>query len=335
MPVHNALPHLDAAVRSILTQSFSDFEFLIYDDASTDGSLDRLRHWAASDGRIKLFEGKRQLGPALSSRFIAEKATCALVARMDADDLAHPDRLLRQVELLQTDPEIGLVASLCDVIDGDGRHLRKPEYWRLARASNFAPFPHGSMTYRHEIYERSGGYRAESEYWEDQDLILRMAALARVAIIPEALYQNRLTLGSTRVTSDHERVERAVDLMYRSMASYEQQGEYEALVAPGAARPAKFDPRVFIASGSLTLWAGGRPKVLRRLLARGRLRPDLRTLVALVWATWADLSPGSLRTVLKMLLRSRNRLGGTSRLSEPVYWSPGSRLQSARLKSGR
>ena len=335
MPVHNALPHLDAAVRSILAQSFSDFEFLIYDDASTDGSKDRAHHWAASDDRIKLFEGKRQLGPALSSRFIAEKATCALVARMDADDLAHPDRLLRQVELLESDREIGLVASLCDVIDGGGRHLRKPEYWRLARASSFAPFPHGSMTYRREIYDRSGGYRAESEYWEDQDLILRMARHARIAIIPEALYQNRLTLGSTRVTSDHERVERAVDLMYRSMASYEQHGEYEALVAPGAPRAAKFDPRVFIASGSLTLWAGGRPKVLRRLLARGRLRPDLGTFVALVWACWAELSPGSLRTVLKMLLRWRNRLGGTTDLAGPVYWSPGSRLQSTRLTSGR
>lgn len=325
MPVHNALPHLDAAVRSILGQSFSDFAFLIYDDGSTDGSTDRLRHWAAQDERIQLFEGERQLGPALSSRFIAEKASTALVARMDADDLSYPDRLLRQVELLDRDPDIGLVASLCDVIDASGRLLRKPEYWRLARTSCFAPFPHGSMTYRREIYERAGGYRPESEYWEDQDLVLRMANLARIAIIPEALYQNRLTLGSTRVTSDNQRVERAVDLMYRSMASYEQEGEYEAIVAAKAPRPARFDPRVFIASGSLTLWAGGRPRVLGRLLTRGRLRPDVRTLVACVWACWAELSPGSLRTVLKRLLLWRNRSGGVARLRGPVYWDPSPR----------
>jgi len=334
MPVHNALPHLDAAVRSIVGQSFPDFEFLIYDDGSTDGSTDRLRYWADKDERIKLFESKRQLGPALSSRFIAEKASSALVARMDADDVAHPDRLRRQVELLESDPEIGLVASLCDVIDADDRHLRNPEYWRLARSSCYAPFPHGSMTYRRELYDRSGGYRAESEYWEDQDLILRMARLARVAIIPEALYRNRLTLGSTRVTSDQQRVERAIDLMYRSISAYEEQGEYEAVVAGDAPRPDKFDPRVFIASGSLILWAGGRPNVLGRLLGRGRLRPDLRTLVALVWASWADLSPGSLRAVLKLLLRWRNRVDRIDHLSGPVYWDPESRFRQSRAPPG-
>lgn len=322
MPVHNALPYLDEAVRSMLAQSFSDFEFLIYDDGSTDGSADRLRYWAAQDERIAIFEGERQLGPALSSRFIAEKGSAALVARMDADDLSHPDRLRRQVELLKRDPGIGLVASLCDVIDAGGGHLRTPEYWRLARSSCYAPFPHGSITYRREVYDRSGGYRAVSEYWEDQDLVLRMARLARVAIIPEALYRNRLTLGSTRVTSDHVRVERAVDLMYRSMARYEETGEFESIVAPDTPRPEKFDPRVFIASGSLILWAGGRPRILRRLLARGRLRPDLRSLVALVWACWAEISPGSLRAVLKLILRSRNRLRRDVRQAGPVFWDP-------------
>lgn len=322
MPVHNALPHLDAAVLSILGQSFSDFEFLIYDDGSTDGSTDRLRELAARDERITLFEGKRQLGPALSSRFIAEKAMSALVARMDADDLSHPDRLRQQVELLDSDPELGLVASLCDVIDANGRHLRTPEYWRLARSSCYAPFPHGSMTYRREIYDRSGGYRAQSEYWEDQDLVLRMARLARVAVIPEALYQNRLTLGSTRVTSDHQRVERAVDLMYRSIAALEERGDFDAVIAPDTPRPEKFDPRVFIAAGSLILWAGGRPKVLDRLLARGRLRFDFRTLVALVWAAWAEVSPGSLRRLLKLLLHWRNRAASVARAAGPVYWAP-------------
>ena len=185
------------------------------------------------------------------------------------------------------------------------------------------------MTYRRPVYDRSGGYRAESEYWEDQDLILRMADVARIAIIPEALYRNRLTLGSTRVTSDHQRVERAVDLMYRSMASYEAHGEYETIVASEALRPAKFDPRVFIASGSLTLWAGGRPKVLGRLLSRGNLRPDFRTLTALVWASWAAVSPGTLRAVLKMLLRWRNRQGRTPNLDGPVYWDPGAVVKMA------
>src|SRR5688572_18015482 len=60
MPVHNALPYLDEAVESILGQSRDDFEFVTYDDASTDGSADRLEHWAARDSRIRLIRGKRR-----------------------------------------------------------------------------------------------------------------------------------------------------------------------------------------------------------------------------------------------------------------------------------
>src|SRR5207302_7707366 len=74
MPVYNALPHLDAAVRSILDQTFRDFEFVIYDDGSTDGSAERLRDWAARDPRIRLIEGKHNLGPAGSSAVVVEQA---------------------------------------------------------------------------------------------------------------------------------------------------------------------------------------------------------------------------------------------------------------------
>ena len=63
MPVHNALPHLDQAVESILQQTFADFEFVILDDASTDGSGKRLRDWAAGDRRIRLLHADRQLDP--------------------------------------------------------------------------------------------------------------------------------------------------------------------------------------------------------------------------------------------------------------------------------
>ncbi len=322
MPVRNALPYLDAAVRSILDQSFGDFEFLIYDDASTDGSTQRLREWARKDARIELFEGKQQLGPALSSREIAAKATAPLVARMDADDLSHPQRLRRQVELLVARPDVGLVASLCEVIDAQGQFLRTPEYWRLERQSCYAPFPHGSITYRKQVYDRAGGYRAECEYWEDQDLVVRMARLAPLLVIPESLYQNRLTLRSTRVTSDHERVERAVDLMYRSMSALEQRGSYDALLTAEASRPGKYDPRVFIAAGSLLLWAGGKPHVFGRLLQRARLGLNPASLAAFVWTAWGTLNPASLRFVLMQMLKLRNRRAARSSSGEPVLWQP-------------
>src|SRR5215212_10172661 len=96
MPVHNAMPYLDAAVESILGQTLQNFEFVIVDDASTDGSTERLREWTSTDPRIRLIEEKANLGPALSSERVARAARAPFVARMDADDVSDPDRLAEQ-----------------------------------------------------------------------------------------------------------------------------------------------------------------------------------------------------------------------------------------------
>src|SRR3954467_10112260 len=112
MPVHNALPYLDAAVESILGQTFEGFEFVILDDASTDGSTERLREWAQRDRRIRLLEEKQNLGPALSSERVARAASAPIVARMDADDISYPGRLEEQLEVLDRYPGTGVVGGL-------------------------------------------------------------------------------------------------------------------------------------------------------------------------------------------------------------------------------
>ena len=89
MPVRNALPFLDAAISSILEQSFADFELIIGDDGSTDGSSDRLRAWSARDPRIRLLHRSESGGPVGSSNWVANAARTPIVARMDADDIAH------------------------------------------------------------------------------------------------------------------------------------------------------------------------------------------------------------------------------------------------------
>lgn len=324
MPVHNALPYLDAAVASILDQSHADFEFVIYDDASTDGSAERLREWQRKDSRIRLESGERNLGPALSSNTVAALTSGDLIARMDADDISHPDRIRRQLAVMQARPEVGLIGTLCDIIDAEGRKLRGPEPWRLARKSWFAPFPHGSMMVRRSVFEQAGGYRAQCEYWEDQDLILRIARISGVAVIPDALYQHRQSQISTRVASDQQRVERAVDLMYRSIEALDRGGSYEPLLADRVQSGGRVDPRVFIALGSLGLWAGGKPHLFRRLLRRGRLGPGFRSASALVWTGWASLAPSSLRGFLSLLVSLRN--GGVrppTHEGDAVDWSPG------------
>ncbi len=102
MPVYNALPFLDESIRSILEQTLSDFEFVILDDASTDGSVERLREWSPRDGRIRLHESRQRLGLSGSSNAVVAKARAPIVARMDADDIAHPDRLRRQWNIMES-----------------------------------------------------------------------------------------------------------------------------------------------------------------------------------------------------------------------------------------
>jgi glycosyltransferase involved in cell wall biosynthesis len=325
MPVHNALPHLEAAVRSILDQTFSDFEFVIYDDASTDGSTERLREWAVLDSRIRLFEGRRNLGAVGSSTFVVEHSVAPLIARMDADDVSLPDRFVEQLAVFDCFPDAGLVGTLFEMIDERGRLIRGPDYWRLAPPSPFAPFAaHGSIMFKRSVFDGVGGYRAECEFWEDQDLVARMACAAEAWVLPRALYKFRQWTRKTPASSDVARVERAIDTMYRSIARLEQNEWYDDLLAEvRSSDPKRVDPRVFMAAGSRVLWAGGRPPLLRRLLRRGRLRPDLRSVTALVWVTWAAASPSTLRAFLKTLLRWRNRRAlRMCRFSDPVRWSP-------------
>jgi glycosyltransferase involved in cell wall biosynthesis len=339
MPVHNALPYLDAAVESILNQSFRDFRFIILDDASTDGSLERLREWAARDARITLIEEQENLGPALSSERVARAATTPIVARTDADDVSYPWRLADQLAVLERHPEVGVVGGLADVIDSSGRVIRPAEPWRLQHPRLVPPFGNGPMMYRREVFEATGGYRSECEFWEDHDLILRMAAISQVRVLPYAVYGVRQSTGSTRIASERERVENAIDLMYRSRERVTRNEAYDDLLTAPAEPTRRLDPRVFISMGSMELWAGGRPRFFRRLLRRGRLGLDYRSLSALVWTAWALLEPHSLRGFMRMLLLARNwRTPAPSRSGDAVVWpSTGSvhkPVQSTRVRSG-
>lgn len=320
MPVHNAMPYLDIAVESILGQTLQNFEFVILDDASTDGSTERLREWASRDPRIRLIEEKTNLGPALSSERVAREARAPFVARMDADDVCHRERLEEELAIFVSSPEVGVVACLCDFIDAQDRKVRGSEGWRLARRSPMVPFAHGAMMYRREIFDAAGGYRSECEYWEDQDLVTRMARLAPVVVVPRTLYRVRFSATSTRTASDAAALEHAVDLMYRSADRLADAQTYDDLLVSVPAG-GKVDPRVFISLGSQMLWAGGRPRFLRRMFRRAKLAPNFRTLSAIVWTTWASLEPRSLRVFLRTLLFVRKlRASLKMRSGRAVTW---------------
>jgi len=309
MPVRNALPYLDASIASILAQTHGDFELVIRDDASDDGSAEALERWSARDGRIRCFAGREVLGPAGNSNWVVAQARSPLVARMDADDLSHPDRLRRQLEVLRGRPDVVLVGTLCDGIDARGRRIRGRDRWRLARPSVLPPFPHGSALFRREVFERLGGYREACDYWEDNDLFLRFAREGRVVVLPDALYRFRFSTGSSRIVTSQERMEHALERMVHCHHAHARGGSYEEMLAArcSAAPGPKLSPTVFRAIGSTRLWAGERPAILLRLLRHARLGWDRETLVTLAWAVLGTLGPGALRRALAARAWVRDR----------------------------
>jgi hypothetical protein len=203
--------------------------------------------------------------------------------------------------------------------------IRPAEPWRLLHPRLVPPFGNGPMMYRRQVFETVGGYRRECEFWEDHDLILRMASATKVMVLPYAVYGVRQSPGSTRIASKRERVENAIDLMYRSRERVSQGLSYEDVLSSPASPAARIDPRVFISLGSMELWAGGRPRFFRRLLRRGKLGFDYRSLSALVWTGWASVEPHTLRVFMRVLLLARNlRSPPMARTKEPAAWpSPG------------
>ncbi|HET9427930.1 MAG TPA: glycosyltransferase family A protein [Allosphingosinicella sp.] len=311
MPVHNAMPYLDEAVASILAQSFGDFEFVILDDGSTDGSRERLREWSDQDARIRLVVGEGRSGPVESSNRVVRESRGVLVARMDADDRAHPDRLRLQMGALGARVDAVLVGSLCDTIDARGRSVRGPDYARLFRRSPFAPFPHSSILFRRSDFDQAGGYRSEACRWEDVDLYLRLARLGRMIVIAQPLVSIRQSETSTRLTAAPADLEQAMDRMYRAVGTPLPEGE------------GRLVPEAYLPGAMIRVWNGRRPRILGRLWRQGALGLNASSLAMLAWALWAEMSPRALRLALRMRLKVRNRAARRRLAGRAIVeWAP-------------
>lgn len=123
MPVYNASDYLEKAIESILNQTYQKFEFIIVDDASTDNSWKILKKFKKKDKRIKLFRNEKNLGVSQTAKLAIEKSKGSFLARMDADDIAHPKRLEKQIKFLLKNPKTVAVGSQCYLINSEGKKI--------------------------------------------------------------------------------------------------------------------------------------------------------------------------------------------------------------------
>jgi len=120
MPVRNTEKYVGEAIESILSQTFTDFEFIIIDDGSTDNSLEIIKNYASKDDRIQVIVNKVNLGQPKSLNKGIALAKGKYIARMDADDISLPERFSKQVEYLDSCLKVNILGGQCDKIDSEG-----------------------------------------------------------------------------------------------------------------------------------------------------------------------------------------------------------------------
>jgi len=218
MPCHNAAATLPEALESLSAQTYQDFEIVAVDDGSTDDTPAILANFANREPRLRLLETDHGGIIAALNRGLA-RCQGAYIARMDADDRCHPERLAQQVQHLDRDPDLAVSSCLVRAFPADSvrEGFRIYIEWLNGlvchediRHEIFveSPIPHPSAVIRRVWLEKMGGYQ-ERGWAEDYDLWLRMAhAGAKFGKVPQVLLDwrespDRLTRQDSRYSLEN------------------------------------------------------------------------------------------------------------------------------------
>ena len=175
MPIHNSEQHIEEALKSILNQTYKDFEFIIVNDGSKDKSLDIIKKF--NDIRIKIINLKH-VGISKALNYAIQDARGKFIFRMDSDDISENDRIEVQLKFMLENPDIDLCGSFMKIIDQNGNKISD----KFLPITNYEIFKsieynsnvmHPTFCFRKESFDIIGGYRDEFIYAQDYDLLLR------------------------------------------------------------------------------------------------------------------------------------------------------------------
>lgn len=193
MSVYNGEKYLIEAIDSILSQTYTDFEFLIIDDGSTDRTSEIL--FSYDDPRIRIVTNKENIGLTKSLNKGLALARGEYIARMDADDISHPERFKKQIIFLDNDPYCGIVGTSIKTIDFEGKIINthkllfNPSYPDFLKGNQLI---HGSIMTRKVILDQFSGYNEIFKKTQDYALWLQIAKKFNIYNLHEYLYYLRL-----------------------------------------------------------------------------------------------------------------------------------------------
>jgi GT2 family glycosyltransferase len=206
---HNDPRHLPIAIHSLLRQSFTDFELLIIDDGSTDGKTPAvLKKFARQDSRVRIITAPHEGIVGVRNRGLAQ-AAAPLIGCMDQDDIALPERFAEQVAFMRSHPHIAALGGWYHMIDPAGRPIRSVhtptdhDSIDALHLAGITAIAHPTAVYRTQVIRDVGGYNPLTELAEDLDLWLRVAEVARVAVLPQFVLGYRVH-GSSASSTRHQ-----------------------------------------------------------------------------------------------------------------------------------
>jgi glycosyltransferase involved in cell wall biosynthesis len=196
MAAYNAEAFIAEAVESVVSQTFADFELVVVEDGSTDGTSEILQRFADADPRVRILS-QLNSGMVTALNVGCRAARGDLIARLDADDVAIPDRLEKQVAFLEENPDHVLVGGASIKIDGAGHEITRVRYptsdSEVRRSlPDACPFEHSAVTMRREALAAIGGYRPPFGSAADFDLWLRFSERYRLTNLQDPVVRYRL-----------------------------------------------------------------------------------------------------------------------------------------------
>jgi glycosyltransferase involved in cell wall biosynthesis len=290
LPVFNAEPYLQAALASMLAQSFTDWEMICINDGSRDRGPAMLDALAEREPRVRVVH-QENVGLVTTLNRGIELARGALVCRMDSDDIAMPDRLARQVAFLRDHPEHVAVGGAILKIDADSdplgieRLASEHDDIEQALLQRRTGMFHPTTTIRRSALLAVGGYRSQYEWVEDHDLWLRLALRGQLGNLPDVVLCYRLHAGS----------------ICWQRAATQRQRMNELLAEAHALRGLTVPDELLLATDGARSAAG--PGKWARMAARG-LAP--RTALKHLWRLWHEPAASGYR--LRMTAETFARL---------------------------
>ncbi len=290
MSVYNDAAYLVEAVDSILSQTFTDFEFIIVDDGSQDESRAILEDY--DDARIQLLTNSQNIGLTRSLNRGVAVSTGQYIARQDSDDISASNRFEQQVAFLDAHPKAGLVGSWANVIDTDAHEVAlfsPPSLHRLLKEELLYQnaLCHGSVMFRQDAIQQVGSYNEAFTLAQDWDLWLRIAERWTVHNLPEPLYHMRSRATSLTRTRSNEQLHFGRRAVAAARCRRLEEGGLSAVSDHTLARHLFFLGTEYIAEGDLQAGIAYLLKVqkteavvrdadfiLERLVYRARLTGD-------------------------------------------------------------